>query len=173
MSFQSGGMRVLTEETVKRNLDGLFRVAAAIMGSKAEAEDIVQDAFLKLIDKQPHFESAEHEAAWLFRVTINLCKNRLRSHWWKKTVPLLDTYPAQCDEQLDIVQAVLSLPAKYRTVIHLFYYEGHSTKEIAALTEQNEPAVRKLAPNATKTFFLLKQAFQRRDYFVGFYFFIY
>ena len=136
-------MHVVTEESVKRNIAGLFRIAAAITGSKAEAEDVVQDTFLKLIDKQPVFESAEHETAWLIRVTVNLCNSRLRSHWWKKTVPLLETYPAKSDEQLDIVQTILSLPAKYRTVIHLFYYEGYSTKEIAEFTKQNEPAVRK------------------------------
>ncbi|MCL2159511.1 MAG: sigma-70 family RNA polymerase sigma factor, partial [Oscillospiraceae bacterium] len=90
-------------EIVKRNEDKMFRTALAIMGGKADAEDIVQDVFIKLLEKQQHFESPEHETAWLIRVTVNLCKNYLRSHWWKKTVPLLDTYPAQTDTQQEII----------------------------------------------------------------------
>ena len=131
-----------TEAIITKHENKLFRTALAIMGSKADAEDVVQDAFIKLFEKQYNFESAEHEAAWLIRVTVNLCKNRLRSHWWKRTVPLLDTYPAQNDDQLEMMQIVLSLPSKYRGVIHLFYYEGYSTKEIAEITEQKESTVR-------------------------------
>jgi len=147
---------------VKRNLDRLLRTAVAILGGKAEAEDAVQDAFLKYIEKQPSFASAEHETAWLIRVTVNQCKSRLRSHWWKKTVPLLETYPAKDDEQLDIVQVVLSLPSRYRTVLHLFYYEGFSIKEIAELTEQNEPTVRKQLERART---MLKNVLIEEEFF--------
>ena len=87
------------EAIIKRNEDKLFRTAIAILGVKAEAEDVLQDAFIKLYEKQPHFQSPGHETAWLIKVTINLCKSRLRLHWWRKTVPLLDTYPAQTDGQ--------------------------------------------------------------------------
>jgi RNA polymerase sigma-70 factor (ECF subfamily) len=138
------------EEIVKRYQDKLFRTAIAIMGCKADAEDIVQDAFIKLFEKNPEFKSAEHETAWLMRVTVNLCKNRLRSHWWKKTVPLLDDYPAETDEQQALMETVLSLPSKYRIVIHLFYYEGFSTKEIAGITELNESAVRQQLTRARR-----------------------
>ena len=138
------------EEIVKRDGDRLFRAAVAITGNKAEAEDIVQEVFVKLIEKQPAFESLEHETAWLIRVAVNLCKNRIRSHWWKKTEPLLNTYPAQDSDEADIMQTVLSLPAKYRTVIHLFYYEGYSAKEIAAITEQREAAVRQQLTRARR-----------------------
>ena len=138
------------EEIVKRNEDKMFRTAIAITGGRADAEDIVQDVFVKLFEKQPHFESTEHETAWLIRATVNLCKNFLRSHWWKKTVPLLDTYPAQTDEQQSIIETVLSLPTKYRIVIHLFYYEGYSTKEIAEITEQKESTVREQLTRARR-----------------------
>lgn len=138
------------EETVKRNEDKMFRAALAIMGGKADAEDIVQDVFVKLMEKQPRFESPEHETAWLIRVAVNLCKSRLRSPWRKKTVPLLDTYPAQSDQQQNILQTVLSLPAKYRTVIHLFYYEGYSTKEIAEITKQKDSTVREQLTRARR-----------------------
>ena len=130
------------EEIVSSYEDKLLRTALAVLGSKADAEDIVQDVFLKMFEKRPNFESADHEIAWLIRVTVNLCKSKLRSSWWKKTVPLLDTYPAQTETQQDLVQTILALPSKYRIVIHLFYYEGYSTKEIAEITQQKESTVR-------------------------------
>lgn len=138
------------EAIVKRNEDKLFRTAIAIMRGKADAEDIVQEVFVKLFEKQPYFESPDHETAWLIRVTVNLCKTRLRSHWWKKSVPLLDIYPAQTDEQQNTMEAVLSLPSKYRIVVHLFYYEGYSTKEIAEITKQKESTVREQLTRARR-----------------------
>ena len=161
--FHSGGEVMLCqsdrpvdwmEEIVKRQEDRLFRTALAIMGGKTDAEDMVQDAFVKLFEKQPNFESLEHETAWLIRVTVNLCKSRLRSHWWKTTTPLLDTCPAKSDNQQSIMESVLALPSKYRTVIHLFYYEGYSTKEIAEITKQNDSTVRNQLARARK---LLKE----------------
>ena len=131
------------EETVKRHGDRLYRTALVMLGGKADAEDMVQDAFVKLIETRPRFQSPEHEAAWLIRVTVNLCKNRLRSHGWRKTVPLWDTYPARDEEEHTVVDMVSSLPPKYRTVIHLHHFEGYSVKEIAVLTGQTEAAVRK------------------------------
>jgi len=138
------------EAIIKKHENKLYRTALAIIGCKADAEDIVQDVFIKLFEKQQNFESTAHEAAWLIRVTVNLCKNRLRSHWWKRTVPLLDTYPAQNNEQQDIMQTILTLPSKYRGIIHLFYYEGYSTKEIAEITEQKESTVRQQLTRARR-----------------------
>jgi len=140
------------EAVIKKHQDKLYRTALAIMGSKTDAEDMVQDAFIKMFEKQHSmdFESPTHEAAWLIRVTVNLCKNRLRSHWWRRTVPLLDIYPAQNDNQTGIVQAIMALPSKYRMVVHLFYYEGYSTKEIAEITTQSEAAVRQQLTRARR-----------------------
>jgi RNA polymerase sigma-70 factor (ECF subfamily) len=138
------------EEIVKRNQDRMFRAALAIMGSRADAEDVLQDVFVKLVEKRPEFESSAHETAWLIRVTVNLCKSRLRSHWRKKTDPLLDSYPAQTSEQESIVQTVSALPPKYRIVIHLFYYEGYKTKEIAEITKQKESTVREQLTRARR-----------------------
>ena len=130
------------EGTILRHKDKVFRTALAIMGSMADAEDVSQDAFLKLLEKQPDFESEEHEAAWLIRVTVNLCKNLLRSFWRKNTSPLLETHPAKNEEQHGLTEIVYSLPPKFRTAIHLFYYEGYSTKEISKITGQKESTVR-------------------------------
>ena len=91
-----------------------------------------------------------HEIAWLIRVTVNLCKSRLRLHWWRKTLPLLEEYPAQNDEQFSLMETLLSLPASYRTVIHLFYYERYSTREIAEITTQKESTVRQQLTRARR-----------------------
>jgi len=120
------------------------------MGNRAEAEDILQEVFIRVLEKKPVFQSPEHEKAWLIRVTVNQCKSRLRSTWWRKTEPLLDTYPAKTNEQEYLIDSVMALPTKYRVVIHLFYYEGYSTKEIAEITQQKEPTVRSLLTRARK-----------------------
>ena len=150
MNKQSNRPADWKEKIVKRNEDKLLRTAIAITVNKAEAEDIVQDVFVKLIEKQPCFETEEYETAWLIRVTVNLSKNRLRSHWRKKTEPLLDIYPAKTEEQHNLMETVLTLPPKYRTVIHLYYYEGYSTKEMAEITGQKESTVREQLTRARR-----------------------
>jgi len=133
------------EEIVIRNQDRLFRLSLAIMGNKADAEDVVQDVFVKVLCKRPVFKSDEHEIAWLITVTKNLCKSRLGT-FWRKNVhlsdQLLSSYPAQNGRQYELLETVMTLPAKYRIVIHLFYYEGYSTGEIAKMTKQKESTVR-------------------------------
>ena len=126
----------------------LYRTAVAILGNKADAEDIVQEVLVKVMEKHPVFQSPEHEIAWLIRVTVNRCKSRLRLSWRKKTDPLLESYPAQSEEQQHLMETILSLPAKYRIVIHLFYYEGYTTAEIAGITGQKESTVRSLLTRA-------------------------
>ena len=150
MNNQSNRPMDWIEEKVKQYEDKLFRTALAVVGNNADAEDVVQEVFVKLFQKQPTFESSDHETAWLIRVTVNLCKNYLRSHWRKRAVPLLDTHPAPEAEQHDTMQAVLALPAKYRVVIHMYYYEGYSTKEIAEITEQKESTVRQRLTRARR-----------------------
>jgi len=139
------------EGIVTRNENRIFRAALAIMGNKADAEDIIQDVFVKLIEKRPRFESPEHEVAWLVRVTVNRCKSHLRSYWQRNTVPLLESYPAKNEEQHDLMYAVYALAPKYRTVIHLFYYEGYSTKEMADITRQKESTVREQLTRARRS----------------------
>ncbi|WP_297234904.1 RNA polymerase sigma factor [uncultured Flavonifractor sp.] len=120
----------------------LYRAALAILGDAHEAEDAVQDAFLRCLEKDPDFESPAHEKAWLLRVTVNGCKSRLRSPWRRRTAPLLDTYPAAGPEEHSLMEAIGKLPAKDRTVLHLYYYEGYQTAEIAELTGWREGTVR-------------------------------
>ena len=149
MQSQSGRPEDWIEGFVQRHENRIYRTAIAIMGNKPDAEDVMQDVFLKVVTgKAPQFESVEHETAWLTRVTVNQCRSRLRSPWWRKKEPLLDIYPAQDNEQQDLLETVISLPSKYRIAIYLFYYEGYSTKEIAEITKQKEPTVRSILTRA-------------------------
>ena len=136
------------EELVLEQENRLYRVALAILGNRADAEDMVQETFVKYVEKRPAFASPEHRTAWLVRVTVNHCKSRRRSAWWRRTVPLLDSCPADTPEEGRVMEAIMALPPKYRTVIHLFYYEGYSTAEIASLTGDKASTVRSLLTRA-------------------------
>ena len=130
------------ENLVTRYENTLYRTALAILDNPAEAEDAVQDTFLRWLEKRPDFNDEEHEKAWLLRVTINGCKSQLRQRKRRPTVELLDIYPAQTEGERLAFEAVRTLPEKERAVIHLFYYEGYSTEEIAELMGQRPGTVR-------------------------------
>ena len=130
------------EDVIPAYENTLYRAALAILGDPQEAEDVVQEAFLRLWEKDPAFESPAHQRSWLLKVTVNGCKSRLRSPWRRRTAPLLDTYPAADREERELLEAIQALPPRDRAVIHLYYYEGYQTAEIAAMTGQREGTVR-------------------------------
>lgn len=127
------------EQLVNENENRLYRAALAILGDSHEAEDAVQDAFVKYLEKAP--TQLENPAAWLMRVLVNGCKSRLRRAG-RQELPLLDTIPAPEPEERPALEAVLALPPEDRAVIHLFYYEGYSAQEIARITGQLPGTVR-------------------------------
>lgn len=149
------------ERFVTKHENKLYRTALAVMGNVSDAEDVVQDTFLRAYEKAPEFESEEHEKAWLIRVTANLCKSRLRSPWHRRKEPLLDTYPASEPEQHELLEQIMTLPSKYRAVIHLFYYEGYSVHDISELTGQKESTVRSHLTRARQK---LKSVLKEDDY---------
>ena len=121
--------------------DSLMRVAFTYTNNMDDAQDMVQEAFLRYIRKAPAFESQEHEKAWLIRVVVNICKNYVNSAYKKGYTPLDETLPANDTYSSGLWEVVNTLPEKYRIVIHLFYYEGYSQKEIARITGRTESAV--------------------------------
>ena len=121
------------ERVVNEYATMLLRVAYSQLNNRTEAEDAVQEVLLKYMEKAPVFQSEEHEKAWLLRVTINHCKNHLASAWFRKRADLDEGIPALDNEELEVVSAVAALPVKYRAVVHLYYFEGYSTKEIAEI----------------------------------------
>lgn len=118
--------------------DTVFKVALSHTQCKTTAEDIVQSTFLKYMECKKEFVDDEHIKAWLIRVTINECKMFHRSFWKSKRIPLEDIYSFELTEHHDIFYSVMNLPTKYRIVIHLYYYEGYSIKEIGKLINQKE-----------------------------------
>ncbi len=130
------------ERVVFENENRLYRAALAILADGVEAEDAVQETFLKFLEKRPALDGPEHERRWLMRVLVNGCKNRLRAAWRRKTVPLDEAFAmASVDERREL-EELMTLPVKERTVIHLHYYEGYKTAEIAQILGEAEGTVR-------------------------------
>lgn len=124
---------------VRTHANGLFRTALAILGDHAEAEDAVQDTFLKYLEKAP--KDVANPGGWLTRVLVNGCKSRLRLSW-RQVVELPETLPAPEPREREELEELWQLPPEERCAIHLFYYEGWSTCEIAAITGVAEGTVR-------------------------------
>lgn len=129
---------------VDKYKDMVYRTAFTVVGSHEDAEDILQEVFFKYFRLQPAFENESHEKAWFLRVTINEGKNLLRSFWKRKRTEIdFDklTQPQASEHDSEVLQAVMSLPDKYRIAIYLYYYEDYSIREIAGLTSQSEATV--------------------------------
>lgn len=126
--------------------DMVYRLAYLRTRSASDAEDVLQEVFVRCLRKKPEWTDAEHQKAWFLRVTINCTKSLLTSAFRRHTASLDESAevraPSPDETQTDVYEAVLSLEQKYRTVIHLFYYEGYSVRDIAALTESTESAVK-------------------------------
>ena len=119
----------------------------------ADTEDIFLTVFLKYLLSSVVFENDEHEKAWLIRVTINACKDLLKSFFRSKTVSLeevLEQPAAPNQEYHDVMKAVLSLPEKYRDAIYLYYYEGYSAAQIGKILHKNQNTVYTLLNRAKK-----------------------
>ena len=120
----------------------VYRLAFSRTKSVHDAEDIMQNVFIKFIKCNANFENDEHIKAWLIRVTINLSKNLLTSAWFKRTTTLEEDIVVTLKEDSEVYKYVLDLPNKYRTVIHLFYYEDMSTASISEVLNIKESTVR-------------------------------
>ena len=101
-----------------------------------------QEAFLRYIRSGKEFADEEHRRAWLIRATINCSKTLLSSAWFRKTSPLEDTLTTELEEKSEVYYAVMDLPVKYRTVIHLYYYEDLSVSQISGLLKTKETTVK-------------------------------
>ena len=110
----------------------VYRLAYSYVRNAADADDVCQEAFVRLYERKSGFDSDEGCRAWLFRVTINLSISLLRKS--RLTEELDESIPAEEPTGGEIAEAVAKLPPKYRTAIHLFYYENCSVKEISRIT---------------------------------------
>ena len=121
----------------------ILRMAYSYLHNMEDAEDIVQETVIRYWQKAPRNMDMAKEKAWLLTVAVNLSKNKIRYKKLRKTDELQDTLIQEEREDLSFVwEAVKKLPVKYREVIHLFYYEGYSTRDIAKILNRNESSVR-------------------------------
>ena len=141
------------ETAAEKYRDNIYAVAFNYFKNAPDADDIVQDVLLKLYRTDKIFESEDHVRNWLLRVTVNQCKKISVSSWFRKNVPL-ETYAESLEyempEENDLFFAVMNLPKKYRIIVHLYYYEDYSTKDIAEMLRLKEPTVRTRLMRARK-----------------------
>lgn len=131
-----------TTGAVDRWGPAVYRLACAVTGSRSDADDVFQEVFLRYHRSAPDFESAAHEKAWLLRVTVNRSRSLLASPWRKRSVPLEDVYACPGPEESAVAEALAALPPGDRTLLHLYYYEGYRTEELARILGRKSATVR-------------------------------
>lgn len=131
------------EEKYNKHVNTVFKIALVYLKNPQDAEEVVQETFIKFYNSTMEFKDCNHEKAWLITVSSNICKNILKSCWFRKTTTLedLSNYTIE-DKYLGIIEEVFKLPIKYKTVIYLYYYEGYSTKEISEILNENLSTVK-------------------------------
>lgn len=122
--------------------DMVYRLALVRTRSRADADDVLQEVFVRYLRNPPAFAEAEHAKAWMLRTTIHCSLSLLTSAFRRKTVPETDTGRIEPERNDEVYRAVTELPAKYRTAVHLYYYEGYSVDEISRLMQSSQSAVK-------------------------------
>ena len=140
--LRGGAMRSEQEvnSAIERYAGTVRRLCTVYLKNDTDTEDIFQTVFLKYVLCPIAFRDQEHEKAWLIRVTINACKDQLRSFFRRQTVPLEAAAEQAAPEGTEtggVLEAVLSLPQKYRNVVYLHYYEGYTAPEISRILGRN------------------------------------
>lgn len=151
------------EEAVGRWGDTVLRLAASRTGNRADAEDVFQTVFLRLHQGGKRFRDDEHLKAWLLHVTVNCCNDLHRSPWHRKRAALGDEDVARladrpdpnategaADRDDELEAALARLTDRQRTAVHLHYYEGYATEEIARITGERPATVRSHLHRARK-----------------------
>ncbi len=124
----------------KQFTDTVYRIAVHNTSNSSDAEDVVQEVFIKLLESDRAFRNSEHLKAWLIRVTINLCRDKFKKTSRETLVENAFAFKTG-EEKADILEAVKSLPENYRNAIYLHYYEGYTAKEISRILEAKENTV--------------------------------
>lgn len=130
------------DDCLAKHSNMVFRIAYSQTKNKADAEDVFQNVFMRLVRCNTKFESDEHLKAWLIRATINCGKNLLTSAWFKRTESLEDNIITDEPELSEVYDTVAQLPPKYRVAIHLHYYEDMSIADISKVLGKNENTVK-------------------------------
>lgn len=143
---KSHGRAAVNEQAERLMTDygnSILRLSYSYLHNMSDAEEILQETLIQFLKTVPHFENAVHEKAWLMRVAGNLSKNRIEYNKIRSTDELSETLVSEHKEDLSFVwEAVKALPVSCREIVHLFYYEGYSTAQIADILKKNESTVR-------------------------------
>lgn len=133
---------------VRNYSDTIFRVCYSCCKNRSDAEDIMQNVFLKLYRHEENFNNGEHLKSWLIRVAVNECNSYFSSSWHRKVTCSINDEKFEEEginfeipEQSELFYAVMSLPPKYRIVVHLYYYEDYSVGEIADMLSIRETTI--------------------------------
>ena len=162
------GASMRSEQEVNRAIDQysdmILRLCMVYLKNSTDAEDIFQTVFLKYTLYDRPFENEEHEKAWLIRVTVNACKDWLKSFFHSRTISMeeLNGYaPSVTSEQYTVMEAVWSLPKQYRDVIYLHYYEGYKIDEISEILNLKQSNIKSLLSRGRKK---LKEYMEENGY---------
>lgn len=160
--FNTETKKEYVQKIVDKYSDMLFRICYCVLCSKADAEDALQDTFVKFITKAPEFTDDEHEKAWLIKVATNISRNSLMLRLRRNTANLDDiTEIGIKDEDSEVFEAIMSLPVKNKIPMVLFYIEGYKTVEIADIMQVSSEVVRKRLQKGRE---LLKIEIERCNY---------
>ena len=138
-------MRQSVQELIERYQNNLYAIAFNICKNPFDAQDVVQDTFIQYFTSKKEFEDEQHLRAWLIRVAINKAKNLTLTFWRQHKVSLedyMENLTFEAPESENLFEEVMKLPQKYRIVIHLFYYEDYSVREIADILKLSESNVK-------------------------------
>ena len=142
------GKQLSAEEAFSEYGTMIYRLLYARTGNRTDAEDLLQEVFLRYLRRNPSFAEEEHRKAWLLRTAVNCAKSLHAAPWQTRTTALDEHLAVFPPEKSQVYYSVLSLPVKYRMVVHLFYYEEMATKEIAELMGCSDGTVRSLLSRA-------------------------
>ena len=149
------------EQVIRFYSDMVYRLAFARTGTGHDADDVYEEVFLRYLKKKPKFQSEEHRRAWLIRVTINCSNTFLTSVWQRRTQELPEDLPFRQQEDYQLHNYLQQLSTKYRSVIHLFYYEEMSVEEISKILHRKPSTVRTQLTRAREQ---LRQILKEEDY---------
>ena len=143
MEKHEGTICVSMEELIDRYSNMAYRLILQHMHNEADAQDVLQDTFVKIMKQRPVFDSCAKEKAWVLKVAMNTCKDRWKYERIRRHEQLLDQYASNTEPNItfELLPYVKRLPQKYRDVIFLYYYESYSVKEIAELMDKKEATV--------------------------------
>ena len=137
-SEQTEHFRILYEKYA----GDIYRICLIYLKSRFDAEEAATDAFIALMEKSPSFENDEHEKAWLIKTAVNICCDMQKSAWRKKVVADDEVLSYMTtEEEVSIMEDVLSLPPKYRVIIYMHYYQGYKAAEIGQMLNMKESTV--------------------------------